>query len=101
MLRSVSAARSITSTIADVGTKLPLAHQIQQVLQAVRQLVDRGESEKPGGTLDGMDAAADRVHEVDFDVGAAGLDRQRLLLDVGQMFGRFDDELAEDFLIPQ
>ncbi len=79
-----------------VGRELTIANQAKDGLQRVSQLFDPGKLKETGGSFDRVNRAKDRVDQFDVDGLAAGLDRQQLALDIGQMVARFHYELVDD-----
>ncbi len=59
------------------------------------QSADAVESKKAGRAFDRMHGAEHGIDQIEFDIGPGGLDRQHLLLDIGQPLARFDYEIGD------
>ena len=63
------------------------------------QRADPVEAEESGRALDRVHGSEDGVHEIGIDGGPVGLNRQHLVLDVGEPLLGLDDEFGHQFLI--
>ena len=85
--------------MAEFGDKFRIAHHVENVFQAVGQVVHLGHAQEPGRALDRVDRTKYFINKIDVDVGARGLDAEELILNVGQVFVGFDYEFGKQFVV--